>query len=119
MSRPPSRSGPLARAGYLYATGVGLAWGFLLSTGRIERRRGLIVFQGLPSWAFGRGGSCVGGCYLTSHNVSDTVLEHEAVHRRQWQRYGMLLPLLYALAGRDPRANRFEIEAGLKEGGYL
>lgn len=119
MSLAPRRPGILARAGYLYATAVGVAWGSLLSTGRVERRHGLIVFQGLPSWAFGRGGSCVGGCYLTADNASDTVLEHEAVHRRQWQRYGMLFPLLYALAGRNPTTNRFEIEADLKKGGYL
>jgi hypothetical protein len=110
---------PLSRAGYLYATAVGLVWGGLLSTGRVERRGGLIVFRGLPDWAFGRGGSCVGGCYLTRDNVSDAILEHEAVHKRQWQHYGMLFPLFYSAAGRNPLTNRFEIEAGLDKGGYL
>ena len=110
---------PLSRAGYLYATAVGLVWGGLLSTGRVECRGGLIVFRGLPDWAFGRGGSCVGGCYLTRDNVSDAILEHEAVHKRQWQRYGMLFPLFYSAAGRNPLTNRFEIEAGLDKGGYL
>ena len=109
---------PVSRAGYLYATAVALLWGALLSTGRVERRGGLIVFRGMPSWSFGRGGSCVGGCYLTGQNVSDDVLEHEAVHKRQWQRYGMLFPLLYLMAGRDATANRYEIEAGLEKGGY-
>jgi hypothetical protein len=46
------------------------------------------------------------------------VLRHEAVHVRQWQKYGMLMPFLYFLAGSDPLTNRFEIEAGLEEGGY-
>jgi hypothetical protein len=110
---------PLSKAGYLYATAVGLVWGSLLSTGRVERRGGLIVFRGMPNWAFGRGGSCVGGCYLTNQNVTDDVLEHEAVHKRQWQRYGMVFPLLYLLAGRNPLKNRWEIEAGLEKGGYL
>ncbi|TFC24043.1 Fe-S oxidoreductase [Cryobacterium sp. MDB1-18-2] len=110
---------PLSRAGYLYATAVGLVWGGLLSTGRVERRGGLIFFRGLPNWAFGRGGSCVGGCYLTRDNVSDAILEHEAVHKRQWQRYGMLFPLFYRAAGSNPLTNRFEIEAGLEKGGYL
>lgn len=110
---------PVSRAGYLYATAVGLLWGSLWSTGRVERRGGLIVFRGMPTWTFGRGGSCVGGCYLTRENVSAEVLEHEAVHKRQWQRYGMILPLLYLLAGRNPLKNRFEIEAGLEKGGYL
>jgi hypothetical protein len=115
--------GTLLRAvsglGYLYATAVGLAWGFVWSTGRIERRAGLVVFRGMPKATFGRGGSCVGGVYLTDHNVTDDVLEHEAVHKRQWRRYGMLFPLLYFAAGRDPLRNRFEIEAGLEKGGYV
>ena len=50
--------------------------------------------------------------------MTDDVLEHEAVHKRQWQRYGMLFPLLYLVAGRDPLRNRFEVEAGLEKGGY-
>ena len=37
----------------------------------------------------------------------------------QWYRYGALFPLLYAVAGRDALSNRFEIEAGLEDGGYL
>ncbi|MFO7689944.1 MAG: Fe-S oxidoreductase [Cryobacterium sp.] len=110
---------PFSRAGYLYATAVGVLWGCIWSTGRVERRGGLIVFRGMPAWAFGRGGSCVGGCYLTKQNVSDAVLEHEAVHKRQWQRYGMIFPLLYFIAGRNPLQNRYEIQAGLQNGGYL
>lgn len=110
---------PLSRLGHAYATTVGFVWGFLWSTGRVERREGLFVFRGLPSWAFRRGGTCVGSCYLTAQNVTDDVLEHEAVHKAQWRRYGMLFPVLYALAGRNPLTNRFEIEAGLEKGGYV
>lgn len=109
----------LSRLGYWYATGVGLVWGFAWSVGRVQRREGLWVFRGMPRRTFGRGGSCIGGCYLTDRNIDDEVLEHEAVHKRQWQRYGMLFPLLYLAAGRDPLRNRFEIEAGLEKGGYL
>jgi hypothetical protein len=109
----------VARLGYGYATAVGFVWGVFWSTGRVERRQGLFVFHGMPRFTFGRGGSCVGGCYLTDHNVTDSVLEHEAVHQRQWRRYGMLFPVLYFAAGRDPLRNRFEIEAGLRKGGYL
>ncbi|UOE44580.1 Fe-S oxidoreductase [Agromyces larvae] len=109
----------ISRVGYWWATAVGFVWGFVWSTGRIEVRHGLIVFTGMPKWTFGRGGACVGRCYLTDRNTGERVLGHEAVHRRQWQRYGMLFPLLYLAAGRDPLRNRFEIEAGLEAGGYV
>lgn len=109
----------VSRIGYLYATAVGLLWGFVLSTGRVQRIGGLFIFTGMPKWSFGRGGACVGSCYLTDNNVTADVLEHEAVHREQWQRYGMLFPLMYLFAGRNPLKNRFEIEAGLEKGGYL
>ena len=80
----------------------------------------LWVFRGLPEWAFMRGGVCVGGCFLTGPaEPSDAVLRHEAMHRRQWLRYGFLMPVLYLFAGRDPLRNRFEIEAGLEDGGYV
>ena len=109
----------ISRAGYWWATLVGFTWGFIWSTGPIRVRHGLIVFTGMPSWTFGRGGSCVGGCYLTGRNDGDTVLGHEAVHRQQWRTYGMLFPLLYFASGFDPLRNRFEIEAGLEAGGYV
>lgn len=109
---------PLARFGYAYATAVGFAWGALWSTGRIERVDGLWVFRGMPKWTFGRGGSCVGGCYLTDRNDGARVLQHERVHQEQWRRYGLAMPILYLLSGRDPLRNRFEIEAGLEDGGY-
>lgn len=111
---------PVSRLGYLYGTAVGWLWGGLWSRGKVERRGGLWVFRGLPGWAFPRGGVCVGGCFLTGGGaVTDALLRHEAVHADQWRRFGMLLPLLYALSGRDPLRNRFEIEAGLEAGGYL
>jgi hypothetical protein len=61
----------------------------------------------------------VGGCYLTDRNAGDVVLGHEAVHKAQWRTYGMLFPVLYLFAGRNPLRNRFEIEAGLEAGGYV
>lgn len=111
---------PLSLVGYWCGTAVGWAWGGLWSTGRIERRGGLWVFTGMPEWAFGRGGVCVGGCFLTGAGaVTDRVLVHEAEHARQWRRYGFLMPLLYLVAGRNPLTNRFEIMAGLEDGGYV
>lgn len=111
---------PLSRLGYRAATAIGWVWGGLWSTGAVERRAGLWVFQGMPSWTFRRGGVCVGGCFLTGDDSpDDAVLRHEAVHKAQWLRYGFLMPALYACAGRDPLRNRFEIEAGLEDGNYV
>lgn len=110
---------PISQLGYWYATAVGASWGFIFSTGRVQRINGMLVFTGMPASTFRRGGSCVGGCYLTDTNVSPAVLKHEAVHKRQWQRYGLVFPLLYLVAGRNPLTNRFEIEAGLEDGGYV
>jgi hypothetical protein len=111
---------PISRVGWWYGNAVGWVWGTLWSRGRIERREGLWVFRGLPRWAFPRGGVCVGGCFLTGDaRVTPSLLRHEAVHARQWRRYGLLMPVLYALAGRDPLRNRFEIEAGLEDGNYV
>ena len=111
---------PVSRAGHLAGTAFGFAWGFVWSRGRVERRSGLWVFRGMPSATFGRGGVCVGDCFLTgTTRLDDRLLRHEAVHARQWRRYGLLLPLLYLFAGRDPLRNRFEIEAGLADGRYV
>lgn len=111
---------PISRLGYLWATAVAMIWGAVWSTGEIERRYGLHIFRGMPRWSYARGGQCIGGCYLTGHIApSDAVLRHEAVHRDQWLRYGMLMPFLYLVAGRNPLRNRFEIEAGLEDGNYV
>ncbi|UNK69646.1 Fe-S oxidoreductase [Microbacterium sp. H1-D42] len=111
---------PISRLGYWWGTSVGWLWGSLWSTGPVERHHGLWVFRGLPKWAFMRGGVCVGGCFLTGDAApSEAVLRHEAVHKQQWLRYGFLMPVLYLFAGRNPLRNRFEIEAGLEDGGYV
>ncbi len=109
----------IARPGYWFATACGLVWGAVLGGFRVSRRGGVIVARGLPSWAFGRGGTTIGAVYLTSTNTQDRVLEHEAVHRAQWKRYGLAFIPLYLMAGQDARRNRFEVEAGLEKGGYV
>lgn len=110
----------ISRLGYLYGNAVGWIWGSIWSTGRVEQHEGMWVFRGLPKWAFPRGGVCAGGCFLTGDApVSAHVLRHEAIHKRQWQRYGILMPILYQLSGRNPLRNRFEIEAGLADGNYV
>ena len=111
---------PINLVGYGYGCLAGWVWGSLWSTGRVERRNGLWVFRGMPGWSFARGGVCVGNCFLTgSGRIDDRLLKHEATHKRQWRRYGFLLPLLYLIDGRNPLRNRFEIEAGLADGNYL
>ncbi|WP_240424037.1 Fe-S oxidoreductase [Microbacterium halotolerans] len=111
---------PVSRTGCWIATAFGFAWGTLWSIGRVERSGELFVFRGMPRFTHARGGVCVGRCFLT-HRASEParVRDHERVHLRQWRRYGLLMPVLYLLAGRDPLRNRFEIDAGLADGGYI
>lgn len=108
----------VARPGYWVATASGLLWGGILSLGNLRRRGGVIVALGCPRWAFGRGGTTIGAVYLTHDLDSPAVLEHEAVHRAQWKRYGLAFIPLYFAAGLSGTENRFEIEAGLRKGGY-
>lgn len=108
----------LARPGYWFATGCAWLWGRLL-LGRFRSGRGIHYFSGLPRWAYGRGGTTIGAIYLTTDNVADPVLEHEAVHKAQWRRYGLAFIPLYIAAGSPALTNRFEVEAGLAKGGYL
>jgi hypothetical protein len=84
----------------------------------VRREGGLLVASHLPPWAFGRGGTTIGAVYLTRDNISQAVLEHEAVHRAQWRKYGLAFIPLYVAAGSNALTNRFEIEAGLTKGGY-
>lgn len=108
----------IAVPGYWFATGCAFLWGTIL-LGRHRRSHGLHIIHRLPRWSFGRGGTTIGAIYLTRENLSDGVLEHEAVHRAQWRRYGLSMPVLYLAAGRVARTNRFEVEAGLRKGGYV
>lgn len=107
-----------ALPGYWLATALALVWGAPLARFRVARHGDLLVCAGLPRWAFGRGGTTIGAVYLTRGTVSEAVLRHEAVHRQQWRRYGLAFIVLYFAAGLDPLRNRFEIEAGLEDGGY-
>lgn len=108
----------IARPGYWFATGAGLVWGGVMSRFRLRSEGGVIVAPHMPKWTFGRGGTTVGAVYFTNSNTTQSVLEHEAVHRAQWRRYGLCFIPLYIAAGAPARTNRFEVEAGLKKGGY-
>jgi hypothetical protein len=108
----------IARPGYWFATVMAIVWGAILGRFHVRREGGVIVASNMPRWAFGRGGTTVGAVYLTTNNVSASILEHEAVHRAQWKKYGLAFIPLYVAAGQDAKRNRFEIEAGLHKGGY-
>ena len=108
----------VARPGYWFATLAGLVWGGILSGFRLKRAGGVIVAAHMPRWAFGRGGTTIGAVFLTCDVPSENVLEHEAVHRAQWRRYGLAFIPLYIAAGVPAKTNRFEVEAGLAKGGY-
>ena len=108
----------VARPGYWFVTGCGLIWGGALSLGRVRRESGVIVAHRMPRWSFGRGGTTLGAVYLTHDNEMTPVLEHEAVHRAQWKKYGLAFIPLYVAAGVEAATNRFEVEAGLERGNY-
>ena len=108
----------IARPGYWFATSCGLLWGTALSLGRIRAESGVIVAHRMPRWSFGRGGTTIGAVYLTCDNEATPVLEHEAVHRAQWKKYGLSFIPLYVAAGVEASTNRFEVEAGLEKGNY-
>jgi hypothetical protein len=93
-------------------------YGGILSRFRLRREGGLIVAPHLPRWAYGRGGTTLGAVYLTTDNITPSILEHESVHRAQWRKYGLAFIPLYLDAGQNALRNRFEIEAGLTKGGY-
>ena len=109
---------PIARPGFWFATAVGYLWGAALGRALPRKVGGVYLARDLPAWAFGRGGTTIGAVYLTGSLVSDAVLRHEAVHRAQWRHYGLAFVPLYVAAGPIAQRNRFEREAGLRDGGY-
>jgi hypothetical protein len=108
----------IARPGYWFATACAWLWGRILF-GRFSKGQGIHYFSGLPKWAYGRGGTTIGAIYLTTDNVRTSVLEHEAIHKAQWKKYGLVFIVLYIAAGSPALTNRFEVEAGLEKGGYV
>jgi len=112
-----SRSVPSARV----VTVLALCWARLCgATIGFDERSGLYVCTGLR-WGFARGGTTIGGVFLTNRWPSDRLLRHEAVHADQWARFGVGFAVRYLVEEmRNPGlCNRFEIEAGLADGGYL
>lgn len=103
-------------------TAVALLWGRICG-GRVswnpEHR--IYVCAGMRA-GFARGGTCVGGVFLTGiPQPHDRLLRHEAVHADQWARHGVTFPLRYLreeMRNPGPK-NRFEVAAGLEDGGYV
>jgi len=111
-----SRGVPGARV----ATLVALAWSRLLGGSvSFDDEFGMFVCTGTRT-GFARGGTTVGGVFLTRRPPTRRLLRHEAVHADQWARHGLGFAVRYLWEElRNPGArNRFEIEAGLTDGGY-
>ena len=88
---------------------------------RAVARDGLVLCAGMPRRSFPRGGVTWGDTFLTAaaeEKLPAELLRNERVHVAQWQRHGLRFAVLYLLAGRNPGRNRFEVEAGLVDGGY-
>ncbi|MEV7804344.1 DNRLRE domain-containing protein [Microbispora sp. NPDC088329] len=94
---------------------------------------GLFVCGGLPDYLFpsGRIGYTIGDVFLTKLPESVALdakhrdlLHHEYHHAQQWHYYADMtgawyaFAILYFLEGSDPCGNKFEQQAGWKEGGY-
>lgn len=102
----------MTRAALLYARMLGAHIEF-------DAHCGIFVASGLRR-GFARGGTTLGGVYLTRGNTTPAVLRHEAIHADQWARHGIAFGIMYLCeeARRPGARNRFEIEAGLADGGY-
>lgn len=124
-STAPRRPGRLARASRgswqsrlatVLALGYSRLWG---GTPAFDEQHGIYVGAGMRG-GFARGGTTVGGVFLTRKQPGGPLVEHEAVHADQWARFGLTFPFRYWREElRNPGVkNRFEIEAGLEKGNY-
>ncbi|WP_231476447.1 MULTISPECIES: hypothetical protein [unclassified Rhodococcus (in: high G+C Gram-positive bacteria)] len=130
-SSGPRGSSPLRRVSRgsiqsLVVTATALTWARLWRS-RIsyDASSNLIVCEAMRG-GYARGGTCFGGAFLTGHALVDprrrrAMLRHESVHADQWARHGFSFAIRYLVEEmrRPGAANRFEVEAGLGDGGYL
>lgn len=85
----------------------------------VRRRVRHLRVQRDAGWVRARG-TTIGGAFLTGRDPARALVRHEAVHADQWAAYGWTFALRYLfeeLRHRGSR-NRFEIAAGLADGGY-
>lgn len=80
----------------------------------------IIVCAESPNFLHGRDGTMFGNVFITSskmENLEEKVIEHETVHYKQQQRYGLLFVPLYFVEGiTNPCKNTFEEEASFRVG---
>ncbi|CCQ17116.1 putative uncharacterized protein [Rhodococcus sp. AW25M09] len=125
MSTAASRREQIRRAGRgrwqsIFVTRLALFYARLWrGTAHFDDEFSIFVCTGLCG-GFGRGGTTFGGAYLTKGNTARRVIRHEAVHADQWAHFGLTFPFRYLAeeARRHGPANKYEIEAGLADGGY-
>ncbi|MGX7726581.1 hypothetical protein [Rhodococcus pyridinivorans] len=111
-----ARGVPAVRVVTMLALCWARMWG---GTVTFDHEYGLYVATGMRG-GFARGGTTVGGVFLTRKAPPRRLLRHEAIHVDQWARYGIGFAARYLWEElRNPGSrNRFEIEAGLADGGY-
>lgn len=119
-TREQRRTAARGSRGALVASLLALAWARLWRAEvRYDAAHRLLVASGMRG-GFARSGTTVGAVYLTADATRPERLRHEAVHADQWARHGLTFPVRYwveELRHRGAR-NRFEVEAGLADGGY-
>ncbi|MDF3313201.1 hypothetical protein P3H15_50755 [Rhodococcus sp. T2V] len=111
-SRGNPQSAAITRLALAYAGLLGARIAF-------DDEFGLFVCSGMRG-GYARGGTTIGGAFLTGREPARPLLRHEAVHADQWATYGWTFALRYLFEESRRRGvrNRFEIAAGLADGGY-
>ena len=111
-----SRGNPQSAAITRLALAYARLWGARIA---FDDEFGLFVCSGMRG-GYARGGTTIGGAFLTGKEPARSLLRHEAVHADQWATYGWTFALRYLFEESRHRGarNRFEIAAGLADGGY-
>lgn len=111
-SRGSAQSAAITRLALVYAR----MWGARIT---FDDEFGIFVCSGMCG-GYARSGTTIGGAFLTGRVPGRSLVRHEAVHADQWATYGATFALRYLFEEfRHPGArNRFEIAAGLADGGY-
>lgn len=95
---------------------------YVLATGgSCKSISGLRVCSGGWGHNYGRGGTTWGTTYVArvgAQYITPERIRHEKIHVEQWNKYGENFGVMYLLAGSNPCTNKYEIQAGLKDGGY-